>query len=212
MSRIRRIASFSSQPPFGSSVTRASREALVQRRDRLDLLLAAQHAALQLEVVEAVALRAPPRPGARPPRASCAFSWRRRNQSSSASRLARRTAGRSCVAVADVEQVAEHLDRVALLAFAEQRGDRHAEVLAEQVEQRRLDRGDGVDGGAQVEGLQAAAARVAVGEASAAPPAAARWCAPMRLADDELRARPRASGGSSRRPAPRRRRCGRRCR
>ena len=68
-------------------------------------------------------------------------------------------------AVADVEQVAEHLDRVALLAFAEQRGDRHVEVLAEQVEQRRLDRGDGVDRRAQVEGLLAAAAGVAVGEA-----------------------------------------------
>ena len=57
-------------------------------------------------------------------------------------------------AVADVEQVAEHLDRVALLAFAEQRGDRHAEVLAEQVEQRGFDRRDRVDRGAQVEGLQ----------------------------------------------------------
>jgi hypothetical protein len=40
-------------------------------------------------------------------------------------------------------------------------------VLAEQVEQRRLDRGDDVDGGAQVEGLQAAAAGIAVGEALA---------------------------------------------
>ena len=66
--------------------------------------------------------------------------------------------------VADVEQVAEHLDRVALLAFAEQRRDRHAQVLAEQVEQRRFDGRDRVDGDAQVEGLQAAAAAVAVGE------------------------------------------------
>jgi hypothetical protein len=38
-------------------------------------------------------------------------------------------------------------------------------VLAQQVEQRRFDGGDGVDGGAQVEGLQPAAAAVAVGKA-----------------------------------------------
>jgi hypothetical protein len=37
-------------------------------------------------------------------------------------------------------------------------------VLAQQVQHRRLDGGHGVDGGAQVEGLQAAAAAVAVGE------------------------------------------------
>ncbi len=37
-------------------------------------------------------------------------------------------------------------------------------MLAQQVEQRRFDGRHGVDGGAQVEGLQAAAAGVAVGE------------------------------------------------
>ena len=37
-------------------------------------------------------------------------------------------------------------------------------LLAEQIEQRRFDRGDGVDRGAQIEGLQPAAAAVAVGE------------------------------------------------
>ena len=68
------------------------------------------------------------------------------------------------VPIADVEQVAQHLDRVALPAFAQQGGDRHVEVLAEQVEQRRFDGGDGVDGGAQVEGLQPAAAAVAIGK------------------------------------------------
>jgi len=40
-------------------------------------------------------------------------------------------------------------------------------VLAEQVEQRGLQRGDGVNGDAQVEGLQAAAAGVTVGEGAA---------------------------------------------
>jgi hypothetical protein len=53
------------------------------------------------------------------------------------------------------------------LAVAEEGRDRYVEVLAEEVEQRRLDGGDRVDGGAQVEGLGAASARVAVGEAGA---------------------------------------------
>jgi hypothetical protein len=66
--------------------------------------------------------------------------------------------------VADVEQVTEHRHGVALLALAEQLGHRDAEVLAEQVEQRRLQGRDGVDRGALVEGLQPAAAAVPVGE------------------------------------------------
>ena len=37
-------------------------------------------------------------------------------------------------------------------------------MLAQQIEQSRLHRGDGVDGGAQVKGLQATSARVAVGK------------------------------------------------
>ena len=161
------------QQPAAVRVERDARlgEALVQGDDRLDLLLAAQHAALELEVVEAVARRSAA--SARRTIASgvIAFSWRRRNQSSSASGSL--AYGRSVLrAVADVEQVAEHLDRVALLAFAEQRRDRHVEVLAEQVEQRRLDRGDRVDRGAQVEGLQAAAAARRGRRTAAAPPAA----------------------------------------
>ena len=79
------------------------------------------------------------------------------------------TAGRSD-AVANEEQVAQHLHLgIALLAFAQQRGHRHVQVLAQQIEQGRLDRGDGVDGGAQVEGLQAPAA----GSSSAPLPCAA---------------------------------------
>jgi hypothetical protein len=104
---------------------------------------------------------------------------------SSRRRVASHTAGRSCL-VADEEQVAEHLDRVALLAFAEQRRDRHAEVLAEQVEQRRFDRGHGVDRRAQVEGLQAAAA--ASRSANVCCTAAAALLRADRLADDESRA------------------------
>ena len=50
------------------------------------------------------------------------------------------------------------------MAFAEQRRHRYAEVLAEQVEQRGLDRRDRVDRRAQIERLLAAAAAVAVGE------------------------------------------------
>ena len=67
-------------------------------------------------------------------------------------------------AVADVEQVAEHLHGVALLALAEQRRHRNAQVLALQVQQRGLHRGHRMDGGAQVESLLPAAAGVTVGE------------------------------------------------
>ena len=67
-------------------------------------------------------------------------------------------------AVADEEEIAEHLDLVALLAFAEQRRQRQAHVLAEQVEQRALDGGDDVDRRPQIERLQSAPARVAVGK------------------------------------------------
>ena len=87
----------SSQPPFGSSVIARVGEALVQRGDRLDLLVAAQHAALQLEVAGSRSAPAPPRPAARPPSGVSASSWRSRSQSSSASGLARDRAGRSCV-------------------------------------------------------------------------------------------------------------------
>ncbi|WP_255542637.1 hypothetical protein [Azospirillum sp. INR13] len=70
--------------------------------------------------------------------------------------------------VADIEKIAQHLDRVALLALAEQGGDRNLQELAEQVEQGGFQSGDGMDGDSQVEGLQAAAAGIAVGEGLAA--------------------------------------------
>ncbi len=78
-----------------------------------------------------------------------ASSSRRRSQPSSA----RGSDGEGQVradAVADVEQVGQHLHGAALLAVAEQGGDGHAEELAQQVEQRRLHRRDHVVG-AQVD-------------------------------------------------------------
>src|SRR5690606_40683002 len=68
------------------------------------------------------------------------------------------------VAIGDEEQITEHFHFVTLLAIAEQRRDGYAKMLAEQIEQRRLQRGKGMHGDTQVEGLQAAACRVAVGE------------------------------------------------
>ena len=70
-------------------------------------------------------------------------------------------------AVADVEQVAERFDFVALLAFAQQRRHRHAEKLPEQIEQGAFQRRDRVHRGTQIEGLQAAAAGIAFAEAFA---------------------------------------------
>ena len=61
--------------------------------------------------------------------------------------------------VADEKQVAEHRYTRALPSFPQQRGYRHAEQLAEQVEQRALDRGDRMHRGAQIEGLQATPGR-----------------------------------------------------
>ena len=50
---------------------------------------------------------------------------------------------------------------------AEQIRDRHADMLAQQVEHRRLDRGLGVDRRAQVKGLQTPPARIARGKGAA---------------------------------------------
>ena len=66
------------------------------------------------------------------------------------------------------------LDLVALLTFAKQRGDRHFEMLAEEVEERGLQRGNRVDRYAQIEGLQAATSGIARTWAS-------RWRASRRV-------------------------------
>ena len=51
---------------------------------------------------------------------------------------------------------------LALLAFAQQGAHGHVQVLAQQDQHRRLHGGHGMDGGAQIEGLQPAPAAVAV--------------------------------------------------
>ena len=119
-------------------------KALVQRADGLHFLLAAQHAALQLEVVEAVELVRAASASRTTAAASIAFSFRSRNQSSAASGSLRYGKVRAA-AVAHVEEVAQHLDAIALPALAQQVRDGHAEELAQEVEHRGLHRRHGVD-------------------------------------------------------------------
>jgi len=65
-------------------------------------------------------------------------------------------------AIADKKQIAQHFHRGTLLAFAKQSGHGQIQVLAQQVQHGGFHRGDRVDGGAQVKGLQATAASVTV--------------------------------------------------
>ncbi|KVV47221.1 hypothetical protein WK81_05920 [Burkholderia ubonensis] len=117
-------------------------KARLDRGNRLHLVGACHHAALQLEIGEAVALDCRlclPRDRGRRERRFVA-------QPEPRGRRVRFVAIRRIRAatVADVEQVREHRHRVALLAFAEQRRNGDVEALAEQVEQCGLDRGDHV--------------------------------------------------------------------
>ena len=66
--------------------------------------------------------------------------------------------------VADVKQISEHLDRTALLSFAEQRRQRHFQKLPQQIEQRALNRRDRVNGCSQIIRLNPAPARIAISE------------------------------------------------
>ena len=161
-------------------------EALVQRRDGLDLGFARQHAALELEVVEAVTrpcglgethdrLRCHRLLVAQPPPVVGVAPLVGR-------RSVRQIGLRP---VADIEQVTEHLHRSALLPLAEQRRHRHAEELPEQIEHRGFHRRDRVDRRAQIEGLEAAAAGVTVGKARAHR-VERRLHVAERLADHEL--------------------------
>ena len=141
-------------------------EAFLQCRDGLDLFRTFEDAPLEFEVLEAVALL-------------CGFREcddRRRRECllvpqpvpGDVRLLVAQVLEIGFLAVADVKQITEHLHRVALLAVApEQRSYRKFEVLAQEVQKRRLDRGDHVDGGAQVERLQAATGGVAVSEGGA---------------------------------------------
>ena len=141
---------------------RACGKAFVERGDGRDLLVAGENAALELEIVEAIACLRGLGEAHDGLRGQRLFVAQPRPVVLGVRLFAIGKIG--LAAVADIEQIAEHLDTVALLALAEQGGDRHAEELAEQIEHRGFDGGDHVDGGAQVEGLQAAAAGVAIGE------------------------------------------------
>jgi hypothetical protein len=107
------------------------RETLGKRRHRFDFGVARQHAAFQLEVVETVAglgrlgethdrlgrhrlLGAQAFPVVAAVRAACVRQIR-------------------LAAIADVKQIAEHLDFLTLLAFTDQRRDWHTQMLAKQV-------------------------------------------------------------------------------
>ena len=135
-------------------------EALVQRHHGFHFLIAAQHAALELEIVEAIAL------------ARClgqAHDGLCRHglfvaQAEPVVAGARVGGVRQVglFAVANVEEVAQHLHGIALLAFAQQCGHGHIQVLAQQVEQGRFHRRHGMDGRAQVKGLQAPATGIPV--------------------------------------------------
>ncbi|RMW13823.1 hypothetical protein ALP03_00918 [Pseudomonas amygdali pv. tabaci] len=135
---------------------------LSQRRDSFDLCVTAQYAALELEVLKAVTLV----------RSFSQTDHRLRSQRFFMTNAEPVIIGVGLAAVgqvgfalvADIKQVAEHLDLITLLTFAQQCSNRYVQVLTKQVEQGGFQRGDSVNGNAQVEGLQAAAARIAIGE------------------------------------------------
>ena len=141
------------------------REARGQGADRLDFGFAMQHTALEFEIVEAITRM----------RGLGLADDGFRSQRGLVAHALPGVIGIALVAVAEIglvlvtdeEQITEHFHRIALLAFAEQCSHRHTEVLAEQVEQRRLQRGDGMDGDTQVEGLQAATAGITISEGAA---------------------------------------------
>ncbi|MCY1416811.1 hypothetical protein D9M71_323280 [compost metagenome] len=152
------------QRPRAIGVERDARfgEAFGQRCHGLHLFFTTQHAALELEVAEAIARLG----GLGQPhhcfRGQGLFMAQAEPVVLAVGFVAVGQVG--LLAVADVEQVTEHLHRIALLPLAQQCRHRHVQVLAEQVEQRRLDGRHRMHGNAQVEGLQATASRVAVGE------------------------------------------------
>ena len=162
MSLQRRIASSSSQPPLGSSVTRAFGKALGDGGDGFDLLVAAQHAALQLEIGKAVmVLRrfGEPHDGVRRHRLLMA-----QLEPGGLAGLAFDIGQIGLAAVADKEEIAERLDARRCWPSPSSAATGKRQMLAEQIEQRRFHRGHRMDHDAQIEGLLAAAAGVAVGE------------------------------------------------
>src|SRR5207244_5901622 len=71
------------------------------------------------------------------------------------------------LAIADEEEITQHLHVVALAAFAEEIREGHAQMLAEEIEHGGFDRRERMDGRSQIERLQAASSRVAFAEAAA---------------------------------------------
>ena len=132
----------------------------MQCGDSFDFFVAAQYAAFELEVIEAVFLAS---------RLRLAHDGLRSQRDLVAhAKPVVVCAGIACVtqvslaAVAHVKQVAQHLHRIALLPFAEQGRHGHIQVLTQQVEQRRFNCSRCMDGGAQVKRLLAPAATVTI--------------------------------------------------
>ena len=127
------------------------RKALGQRDDGFDFLFAREYTALELEILEAIVRISG--------LGQTNDRWRRQRLVVAQAKpidigIRLGAIGQvGLVAVADKKQIAEHLDRGALLAFAKQGRDRHVEKLPDEIEQRRLDRGDSVDRHALIESL-----------------------------------------------------------
>jgi hypothetical protein len=68
------------------------------------------------------------------------------------------------LSVSDEEEITQHIDAASLLPFSEQRGDGHLQKLPQQIQQRRLNCSNCMDGGALIEGLQAATGSVSIGK------------------------------------------------
>ncbi len=134
----------------------------MQRAHRVDFFLAAQDAALEFEVVKAVTFMRGF--GQAHDGLGChGFFVAQARPGVLGFRLTRIRQVRFGF-VADKKQVPQHLDRIALLAFAEQGSDRHFQVLAQQIQKGRLYGRHGMDGGAQIKSLKAAAAGITVGK------------------------------------------------
>ena len=137
-------------------------EAFRQRNDRFGFFFTRQHPALQFEIVKTVLLVGRFRQTDHRIRGHRLFMA----QAIPVALLIRLALvrQRGQLAVADEEQVAQHLNFCALLPITQQGGDVNAQMLTQQIEHRRFNTGHHVNSGAQVEGLQTAATRVTVGK------------------------------------------------
>ena len=137
-------------------------EAFMQCNHGIHFLVATQHAALELEVLEAITLLRCFGQAHNGLGCHGFFVAHAEPVVVGAGLAAVRQVG--LVAVAHIEQVSQHLHRFALLAVTQQGGNRHIEVFAQQVEQGRFSGSDRMDGDAQVKRLLAAPATVALGK------------------------------------------------